>query len=79
MGRLPVYCCLSLINPEVPKHSSFFSLSLSLLLKDAIPLIFLLGELSETLTNESQLRFWCIYIYMAKFKEVNACPSLEAT
>ncbi len=31
----------------------------------------LLGKRSETLTNESQLRFWYIYIYiynMAKFK-----------
>ena len=37
-----------------------------------------LGERSEALTNESQLRFW-YYIYMAKFKEVNACPPPEAT
>ncbi len=30
-----------------------------------------LGERSETLTNESHFE---ILVYMAKFKEVNACP-----
>ena len=34
----------------------------------------LLGEQSETLTNEFQLRFWYIDIYVAKFKKINACP-----
>ncbi len=39
----------------------------------------LFGERSETLTNESQLRFWYILyiLYMAKFKEVHSTSNVN--
>ncbi len=69
----------ALHEEEVNLANSYNNNSLTIVMKIGMGLIFcyVLGERSETLTNESQLRFR--YIYMAKFKEVNACPPPEAT